>query len=286
MFKSLRARPSLDHPALAARSISGKNTPVPYPTSSISSINRRSSSAPTPDSAQLEHTLEFDAAYDPYGKLVTTISQTQKLPLTKEEYGEFIATPFQFFQQIDLTPGQYASVWASSTACRTKWAHWRFHLLSARSQLRPLSLPAKKRASRLILKPRLSAIGRASAALAPRPAPLAATLLVSKVTAPASPVPVACRGRRSGPSKPVAFAISARSMFCMYASSMPFLQVPVMFSSVSPSSGFAGIASSFASTSIGTLVTRTFVKRKFLNSGIRSRQSHRQRRHPCRYSCS
>jgi VWFA-related protein len=52
--------------------------------------------------------LEFDAAaYDPYGKLVTTLSQTQKLPLTNEEYGEFIATPFQFFQQIDLPPGQY-----------------------------------------------------------------------------------------------------------------------------------------------------------------------------------
>ena len=63
--------------------------------------------AATPDGAW-NASLEFDAAaYDPYGKLVTTISQTQKLPLTKEEYGEFIATPFQFFQQIDLTPGQY-----------------------------------------------------------------------------------------------------------------------------------------------------------------------------------
>jgi len=51
--------------------------------------------------------IEFDAAaYDPYGKLVTTLSQTQKLPLSNEEYGEFIAAPFQFFQQIDLPPGQ------------------------------------------------------------------------------------------------------------------------------------------------------------------------------------
>jgi hypothetical protein len=52
--------------------------------------------------------VEFDvAAFDPDGKLVTILSQTQKLPLTNEEYGEFIATPFQFFQQIDLPRGQF-----------------------------------------------------------------------------------------------------------------------------------------------------------------------------------
>jgi hypothetical protein len=52
--------------------------------------------------------VEFDAvAFDTDGKLVTSLSQTQKLPLTNEEYGEFIATPFQFFQQIDLPPGQF-----------------------------------------------------------------------------------------------------------------------------------------------------------------------------------
>jgi VWFA-related protein len=51
--------------------------------------------------------VEFDvAAFDTDGKLVTIFSQTQKLPLTNEEYGEFIAAPFQFFQQIDLPPGQ------------------------------------------------------------------------------------------------------------------------------------------------------------------------------------
>jgi VWFA-related protein len=59
-----------------------------------------------PDGAR-NASLEFDAAaYDPYGKLVAGLSQTQKLPLTNEEYGEFIATPFQFFQQLDLPPGQ------------------------------------------------------------------------------------------------------------------------------------------------------------------------------------
>ena len=55
--------------------------------------------------------------------------------------------------------------------------------------------------------------------------------------------------------------------FFMYASSMPFLQVPVMFSSVSPSSGFNGVIR-VASTSIGISVTRMFEKRKFRNSGI------------------
>ena len=52
--------------------------------------------------------VEFDvAAFDTDGKLVTILSQTQKLPLTNEEYREFIATPFQFFQQVDLPPGQF-----------------------------------------------------------------------------------------------------------------------------------------------------------------------------------
>jgi len=52
--------------------------------------------------------VEFDvAAFDSDGKLVTTLSQTQKLPLTTEEYQQFIATPFQFFQQLDLPPGQF-----------------------------------------------------------------------------------------------------------------------------------------------------------------------------------
>ena len=50
--------------------------------------------------------LEFDvAAYDPGGKLATLRSQTMKLPLTKEEYEQFVKTPFQFFQQLDLPPG-------------------------------------------------------------------------------------------------------------------------------------------------------------------------------------
>jgi hypothetical protein len=52
--------------------------------------------------------VEFDvAAFDSDGNLVTILSQTQKLPLTTEEYQQFIATPFQFFQQLDLPPGQF-----------------------------------------------------------------------------------------------------------------------------------------------------------------------------------
>jgi VWFA-related protein len=52
--------------------------------------------------------VEFDVAvFDSDGKMVTSLSQTQKLPLTTEEYQQFIASPFQFFQQIDLPPGQF-----------------------------------------------------------------------------------------------------------------------------------------------------------------------------------
>ncbi len=50
--------------------------------------------------------LEFDvAAYNADGKRVNLVSQTLKLPLTQEEYGAFVKTPFKFFQQIDLPPG-------------------------------------------------------------------------------------------------------------------------------------------------------------------------------------
>jgi VWFA-related protein len=51
--------------------------------------------------------LEFDvAAYNAKGDLLKIVSQTLKLPLTAEEYGQFVKTPFQFFQQIDLPPGK------------------------------------------------------------------------------------------------------------------------------------------------------------------------------------
>ena len=52
--------------------------------------------------------VEFDlAAYDTDGRLVTMRSQTLKLPLTNDEYRQFIQTPFQFLQQLDLPPGQF-----------------------------------------------------------------------------------------------------------------------------------------------------------------------------------
>jgi len=51
--------------------------------------------------------LEFDVvASDVLGKLLTSVSRKIQLPLTDEEYRQFIATPFQLFQQIDLPPGQ------------------------------------------------------------------------------------------------------------------------------------------------------------------------------------
>jgi VWFA-related protein len=62
--------------------------------------------ATTPDGMRTA-TLEFDlAAYDANGKAVGVRSQTLKLPLTLEEYQDFIRTPFQFYLSIDLPPGQ------------------------------------------------------------------------------------------------------------------------------------------------------------------------------------
>ena len=60
----------------------------------------------TPDGMRTA-SLEFDlAAYNSDGKLLTIRSQTLKLPLTFEEYQDFIRTPFQFYLSIDLPPGQ------------------------------------------------------------------------------------------------------------------------------------------------------------------------------------
>jgi hypothetical protein len=53
--------------------------------------------------------VEFDiVAYDVYGKRITMLSQTINLPLTAAQYQQMVKTqsPFQFFQQIDLPPGE------------------------------------------------------------------------------------------------------------------------------------------------------------------------------------
>lgn len=51
--------------------------------------------------------LEFDAvAYDVSGNLITSRSQTMPLPLTAAEYAQFLSTPFQFYEQLDLPAGQ------------------------------------------------------------------------------------------------------------------------------------------------------------------------------------
>ena len=53
--------------------------------------------------------LEFDVvAFDADGKQLTMLSQTMKLPLTADEYQQFIQAPFQFSQQLDLPPGQFS----------------------------------------------------------------------------------------------------------------------------------------------------------------------------------
>ena len=51
--------------------------------------------------------LEVDiAACDDQGKLVTGLSQTIKMPLTTTQYRQFIKSPYQFTQQLDLPSGQ------------------------------------------------------------------------------------------------------------------------------------------------------------------------------------
>ncbi|MGA1983701.1 MAG: VWA domain-containing protein [Acidobacteriaceae bacterium] len=62
--------------------------------------------ASAPDGA---HKVSFEfhaAAYDIYGRLVASINETLNLPLSPGEYREFVKTPFQFSQQLDLPPGQ------------------------------------------------------------------------------------------------------------------------------------------------------------------------------------
>jgi VWFA-related protein len=51
--------------------------------------------------------LEFDVvASDVFGKLMTSVSRTVPLILSAGEYGDFVAAPFKFSQQIDLPAGQ------------------------------------------------------------------------------------------------------------------------------------------------------------------------------------
>jgi VWFA-related protein len=52
-------------------------------------------------------TLEFDiAAYDVFGKLVTSISQTINLPLSEERYQQLQHKPFELLQGLDLPAGE------------------------------------------------------------------------------------------------------------------------------------------------------------------------------------
>jgi VWFA-related protein len=51
--------------------------------------------------------LEFDlAAYDSDGKLINSLGQTLKVPLTTDQYQQLMKGPFRFFQQLDLPSGQ------------------------------------------------------------------------------------------------------------------------------------------------------------------------------------
>jgi len=59
----------------------------------------------SPDGARTG-TLEFDvAAFNTNGRLINSLSQTMHMPLAPDEYADFIRTPFQFSQQLELPPG-------------------------------------------------------------------------------------------------------------------------------------------------------------------------------------
>ena len=98
------ARPAKSSDSRRALAISGK-TPVTY--NLIYKLDQSQIDfAATPDGLR-NASLEFDlAAYNSDGKTVAVRSQTLKLPLTIEEYQEFIQKPFQFFLPIDLPPGE------------------------------------------------------------------------------------------------------------------------------------------------------------------------------------
>ena len=64
--------------------------------------SRQVAFTPGPDDTH-SGALDFDiAAYDAQGKLLTSLSQTMKFPHTNAEYQQFLTTPFQFYQQLDL----------------------------------------------------------------------------------------------------------------------------------------------------------------------------------------
>jgi len=91
--------------AQPAKSPSADKNSIPYdvlyllPQSQISL-------AEAPDGTH-KGSLEFHAAaYDIYGRLVASMNETMNLPLAPDEYGQFVKTPFQFSQQLDLPPGQ------------------------------------------------------------------------------------------------------------------------------------------------------------------------------------
>jgi hypothetical protein len=51
--------------------------------------------------------LEFDlAAYDTDGRLISSLSQSIKLPLTADQAAQLLHSPFRFYQQLDLPSGQ------------------------------------------------------------------------------------------------------------------------------------------------------------------------------------
>jgi len=52
--------------------------------------------------------LEFDlAAYDTDGRLISSLSQSIKLPLTADQAAQLLHSPFRFYQQLDLPSGQF-----------------------------------------------------------------------------------------------------------------------------------------------------------------------------------
>jgi len=65
--------------------------------------------------------LEFDvAAYGANGAMTNIVSERIRLPLSAEEYAEFVKTPFHYFQKLDVPVGEAMVRVGFWTMCRRR----------------------------------------------------------------------------------------------------------------------------------------------------------------------
>lgn len=100
-----KAQPAANPVSQSTRPHTARKVSIPYDV--LYSVPQRQIAFAAGRDGTQTGAVEFDlAAYDIYGRLVASRSQTMNLPLTAGEYRQFIETPFQFSLQLDLPPGQ------------------------------------------------------------------------------------------------------------------------------------------------------------------------------------